>query len=304
MTPSPLRDALARFVFEHGGVRGAIVSLDATHADIMACHAYPAPLARVLAELLAASALLASSLKFDGSLIVQLQGHGPVRLLVVECDARLTMRATAQWTDEISVLAPDADLATLAGGGERGRLAITLDPKDGGPIYQGIVALEASSIATLIEHYLDTSEQIPSRMVIQRDDGHVRGLLLQRLPGSTSADDSLWTRAQEALDDVAPGELLRAADAAALLTTRFGTDDVRLFESQSTRFGCSCTRDRVANALRMVGQQEVEEILDEQGEVQVTCEFCNRCYAFTPDAARALFTPSAAADEAAGQMRH
>jgi molecular chaperone Hsp33 len=132
----------------------------------------------------------------------------------------------------------------------------------------------------------------------------VRGLLLQRLPGSTSADDSLWTRAQEALDDVAPGELLRAADAAALLTTRFGRDDVRLFESQSTRFGCSCTRDRVANALRMVGQQEVEEILDEQGEVQVTCEFCNRRYAFTPDAARALFTPSAAADEAAGQMRH
>src|SRR4051794_7316999 len=214
MTPSPLRDALARFVFEHGGVRGAIVSLDATHADIMACHAYPAPLARVLAELLAASALLASSLKFDGSLIVQLQGHGPVRLLVVECDARLTMRATAQWTDELHVLAPDADLVTLAGGAERGRLAITLDPKDGGPIYQGIVALEASSIATLIEHYLDTSEQIPSRMIIQRDAERVRGLLVQRLPGSTAEDDALWVRAEDALDALAPGDLLAPSDAA------------------------------------------------------------------------------------------
>src|SRR5206468_1453829 len=147
--------------------------------------------ARVLSELLAASALLASTLKFAGSLIVQLQGDGPVRLLVVECDASLNLRATAQWSDEIASLPDDASLADLAGGAARGRLAITLDPRNGEPLYQGIVALEGASIAALVEHYLETSEQIPSRLVLASNADRVRGLLLQRLPGASEQDEAL-----------------------------------------------------------------------------------------------------------------
>lgn len=297
-------DSLSRFVFEHGAVRGAVVSLDATRADIMACHPYPPPLARVLSELLAAAALLASSLKFHGSLIVQLQADGPLRLLVVECDAALTLRATAQWSPDIDDMPEDSDLAALAGGASRGRLAITLDPKDGGPIYQGIVALEATAITTLIEHYLETSEQIPSRIVLARDAGRVRGLLLQRLPGATDADNVLWQRASERADAIGAQALLAAADPAALLATHFGEDDIRLFKAHATCFACSCSQERVENALRLVGRDEVEDIVAEQGEVRVTCEFCNRAYEFSPADARALFPGLEGADAAVRVLRH
>src|SRR5438309_9559889 len=150
-------DNLTPFVLEHTAVRGAIVSLDAAYRDILACHPYPAALRRLLGETLAAVCLLANSLKFRGSLILQLHGAGALRLLVVECDASLSLRATAQWEGEVR---DDALLADLAGDMRASRLVLTLDPKDGGPLYQGVVALEGTSIAALLEHYLAKSEQI------------------------------------------------------------------------------------------------------------------------------------------------
>jgi molecular chaperone Hsp33 len=288
-------DALARFVFERSAVRGALVSLDDTCRDILGCHPYPPALKHVLAELLAAAALLASTLNFKGALIVQLQGDGPVRLLVVECDAALTLRATAQWGDAAIALPADASLAQQAGGPEHGRLVITLDPKDGGPVYQGIVALEATSIASLIEHYLTTSEQIDSRMVLAAEGNRVRGLLLQRLPGTATEEDATWSRAVAQIDVCAPGELLLAGPAEALLTARFPDVDIRLFSRRPARFACSCSEERVANALRLIGRTEVESILAEQGLIGVTCEFCNRSYTFIVDDARALFAGEHAA---------
>ncbi len=287
--PVRFADTLARFVLERSAVRGALVSLDDACRDILGCHPYPPALNRALAELLAAAALLASTIKFKGTLILQLQGDGPVRLLVVECDARLTLRATAQWGDAATVLPADASLAELAGGPAQGRLAITLDPKDGGPLYQGIVALEATSIATLIEHYLNTSEQIDSRMSLAAEGNRVRGLLLQRLPGAAPEDDGTWSRAIAQMDALVPRELLEAGGVEALLRTRFPDDDIRLFTPRPARFACSCSEERVANALRMIGRSEVESILAEQGLIGVTCEFCNRGYTFMADDARALF---------------
>jgi molecular chaperone Hsp33 len=285
----PLADTLSPFLFERAAVRGALISLDACCRDILACHPYPAALSRVLAELLAASALLASTLKFKGSLIVQLRGDGPVRLLVVECDAALTLRATAQWDGDLEGLAAGTDLATLAGGGDRARLAITLDPKDGGPLYQGIVGLEAASIATLIEHYLSTSEQIESRLVLATQGERVRGLLLQRLPGAGAADDATWERAAAAAVSLAPADLLAVSSAAELLTTAFPESDIRLFEPRPARFACGCSPERIGNALRMLGRAEVDDILAEQGLIGVTCEFCNRRYTLVAEEARALF---------------
>ena len=285
----PFSDALARFVFERSAVRGALVSLDDACRDILACHPYPPALKRVLAELLAAAALLASTLKFKGALIVQLQGDGPVRLLVVECDATLSLRATAQWKDTADALPVDASLVDLAGGPDHGRLAITLDPKDGGPIYQGIVALEAASIATLIEHYLVTSEQIDSRMTLAAEGTRVRGLLLQRLPGATAADDATWSHAAARIDSMSSAALLGSVGAEDFLRANFPDDDVRLFAARTARFACSCSAERVANALRLLGRAEVESILTEQGMIGVTCEFCNRSYTFVAEEARALF---------------
>ncbi len=146
MAPS-FADNLTRFVLEGAAVRGAVVSLDGAYRDILACHAYPAGLQRLLGETLAAVCLLANSLKFDGRLILQLHGAGILRLLVVECDASLCLRATAQWDGAVN---EDALLADLAGTSGASRMALTLDPKDGGPLYQGVVALQGGSVAALV----------------------------------------------------------------------------------------------------------------------------------------------------------
>jgi molecular chaperone Hsp33 len=292
---APLADSLRRFVFEHAAVRGAVVSLDASCREILDGHPYPPALRRVLAELLAAAALLASTLKFKGSLIVQLQGEGPVRLLVVECDADQNLRATAQWSAEADALPADTPLAALAGDPAKSRLAIMLDPKDSGPIYQGIVALEPASVATMIEHYLTASEQIDSRLALAAGGDGVRGLLVQRLPGASAEDDATWQRTAAVVEGLDPA-LLHAADAAdALLATHFPEDDLRLFAPRPARFHCSCSADRVTRALRMLGRTEVESILAEQGLIGVTCEFCNRQYTIVAEDARALFATADAA---------
>jgi len=298
------RDALIPFVFEHASVRGALVSLDATSRSVLGSHDYPPPLARSLAELLAASALLASSLKLDGSLIVQLSGDGPVRLLVVECDDTLHLRGTAQWDAErVAALPADASLADLAGGSAQGRLALTLDPRDAGALYQGIVSLDATSIAASIEHYLATSEQLPSRLWLRVDAGCVRGLLLQRLPGHEADGNATWARlGVEA--DAGVRTALEKPHFAQILQTIFAHDDLRVFDAQAVTFRCRCSVARVANALRIAGRDEIEAALAERGVIDVTCEFCNRRYSFTPAEARALVAGAdPASSEPTGVMR-
>jgi molecular chaperone Hsp33 len=284
-------DSLTPFVLERAAVRGAIVSLDAAYRDILACHPYPAGLQRLLGETLAAVCLLANSLKFQGSLILQLHGAGALRLLVVECDATLSLRATAQWEGEVR---DDARLADLAGdglqAGRGSRMVLTLDPRDGGPLYQGVVALEGGSVAALLEHYLDKSEQIQSRFWLRAAAGRACGLLLQRMPGSEDTDAATWRRASSAVD--AAPEAFGASDAHRLLETLFPDDDVRAFRSRSPRFGCSCSQQRVVAALRILGIAEVESILAERGSVAVDCEFCSRRYEFDSGEARALFAAS------------
>jgi molecular chaperone Hsp33 len=294
-------DALAPFVVENQPVRGALIRLDATSRAILGQHAYPPPLARALAELLAAGALLASTLKLDGSLVVQLSGDGPVRLLVVECNDAHEMRATAQWeAAQMTSLGEDASLAQLAGAQAQSRLTLTLDERSSGTLYQGIVALDGDSIAASIEHYLATSEQLQSRLWLDARGAAVRGLLLQRLPAAADAEDATWTRltrdADRALRATAsPGRVDDAAAApsqasfAAVLARAFPHDDVRLFAPRPVQFRCRCSAGRVANALRIAGRDEIEAALAERGIVEVTCEFCNRRYAFGAADARALF---------------
>ena len=296
MTHSPARDTIIRFVFEQAPVRGALVTLDAAARAILDCHPYPPALRRVLAELLAASALLSSTLKFSGSLIVQLQGSGPVRLLVVECNDALELRATAQWDAQRTMtFGPAATLAELAGGAAQGRLVITLDPKGNGTLYQGIVTLETASVAALIEHYLATSEQLASRLVLATDGSRAGGLLVQRLPGGDGqgepGQDAAWARAEERLTQIDPVTLLAPGTAETLLVEAFPHDDLRVFRPKQVSFRCSCSRERVERALRIAGKAEIESILAERDDVEVTCEFCNRTYAFAPAEARAVFAP-------------
>jgi molecular chaperone Hsp33 len=265
-------DTLQRFVFEQAPVRGEIVHLDATWRAVLDRHDYPPVLRDMLGELMAAAALLSATLKFSGSLIMQMQGTGPVKLLVVECNSDMTLRATATWEGEL--ISPR--LADLLGGG---RFAITIDPQQGGQSYQGIVDLEGDSVAEVLQNYMTRSEQLDTRLWLAADAGHAAGMLLQRLPSNAHDDDEAWNRAQILGGTVTRGELL-ALPAVEVVRRLYHEEDVRLFESSPVSFRCSCSRERVTDMLRMLGYDEVKSVVAEQGSVEVDCEFCNRHFGF------------------------
>lgn len=276
------RDALQRFVFERARVRGELVRLDRTWQDVMRRHAYPDVLREVLGELLAACALLAATVKFEGgALVLQVQGGGPVSLIVVECLSDLTLRATAKWEGDLDWLEGGATLRGLAAGG---RCALTIDPGQGLQAYQGIVPLEGATTAEVLQRYMQRSEQIETRFHLAADSRRAAGLLLQKLPGTggrdpEAEDADLWERASHLAATLSRDELL-TLPSDAILRRLFHHENLRLFESMSVRFGCRCSRERVGGVLRMLGREEILKVLEERGEVVVTCEFCAERYVF------------------------
>ena len=289
-----MADSLQRFIFEHAPIRGEMVQLAATWQAVTERHDYPAPLRQVLGELMAAGALLAATLKFEGTLILQLHGSGPVKLIVVECSSGHAMRATAKWDGDI----PEGNLRALLGSG---RFAISLVPESGQQSYQGVVDLNADSIAAALEHYMATSEQIATRIWLACDDQRSAGLLLQKLPERESADEDAWPRAEHLASTIKPGELL-GLEPQQVLHRLFHEEDLRVFEPRPVFFRCSCSRDRVVGMLRMLGRDEVRSVIAERGEVEVHCEFCNRRYAFDAVDSEAIFAADIAA--AAARTRH
>lgn len=287
-------DSLQRFIFEHAPIRGEMVQLAATWQAVTERHQYPAPLRKALGELMAAGALLAATLKFNGTLILQLHGSGPVKLIVVECTSDHAMRATAKWDGEI----PEGNLRTLLGSG---RFAISLVPESGQQSYQGVVDLDADSIAAALEHYMATSEQIATRIWLASDEQRSAGLLLQKLPERESADDDAWPRAEHLAATVKADELL-CLEPQQLLHRLFHEEDLRVFEPRPVYFRCSCSRDRVVGMLRMLGRDEVRSVIAERGEVEVHCEFCNRRYAFDAVDSEQIF--AAAVSAGTGDTRH
>src|SRR5262245_50815961 len=196
-----MTDSLQRFIFEGVPVRGEIVHLDATWRAVLERHDYPEPLRAVLGELMAAAALLSATLKFDGSLILQMQGSGAVKLIVVECTSEQTMRATAKWDGELG----GGSFRELVGDG---RFVITIAPNDGKQTYQGIVELAGDSVSQVLEHYMATSEQLETRLWLGSDGTRAAGMLLQRVPGADGGDSDAWTRAVTLGGTVTDRELL------------------------------------------------------------------------------------------------
>jgi molecular chaperone Hsp33 len=282
-----MSDSLQRFLFEGAPIRGELVHLDATWRAVLERHDYPAPLRAVLGELMAAAALLSATLKFDGSMILQIQASGAVKLIVVECTSEQTMRATAKWDGEL----PDGGLRALVGDG---RFVITIVPNDRTQTYQGIVALSGDTVAAVLEHYMATSEQLETRLWLAADETQAAGMLLQRVPAPGGAapqaqgDADAWPRALALSDTLRSGELL-TLPARELIRRLFHEEDVRVFEPRIVSFRCSCTRERVVDMLRMLGRSEVHAILSERGAVEVGCEFCNRRYRFDAVDAEQVF---------------
>lgn len=289
-----MADSLLRFLFDQAPVRGEIVSLDQTWQEVLQRHDYPPLLQALLGELMAAAALLSATLKFDGALIMQLQGSGALQLLVVECNADLGMRATAKWQGEIR----PQPLSDLLG---KGRFVITLDPQNGQTPYQGIVGLEGDSVAAILENYMLRSEQLETRFWLAANQQRATGLLLQKLPEG-HGDPDAWERAQMLAGTLTPPEQLEISPEE-LLHRLFHQEDLRLLGETTACFRCSCSRERVANMLKMLGEQEVNETLQEQGRVEVKCEFCNETYNFDQVDAAQLFAGSGNLSEP-GATRH
>ncbi len=279
-------DTLRRFVFEHAPIRGGIVHLDATWQAVLERHPYPPRVRALLGQFLAATALLAATVKFDGSLILQAQGEGETApLLVAEARPGGTLRGLAHWSGEDipaggleAVFGPDA------------RLVITIDPGAGMDRYQGIVALTGAGLAEALVDYFTRSEQLETRLWLAADEHTAAGMLLQRIPEAPMEDADAWNRALTLAATLSDGELLELP-ARRILQRLFHEEDVRLFEREPVAFRCTCTRERVENMLRGLGEAEVQDILAEQGRVEVSCEFCNQRYTFDAvDVARLFAT--------------
>ena len=290
------QDTLQRFVFESTPVRGNLVNLTQTLQQALNKQSLPMALRRALGELMAASALLSATLKMNGALVMQIQSKGALKLLVVECNSdagsTIKMRATAKWDGEI---AEDKNLFDLV---DQGQFMITLDPKEGGQAYQGIVPLEGGSISAVLENYMMRSEQIDTKIWLSCDGNSAAGMLIQKLPETMNQetqihDEDIWNRVGYLAGTVTDDELLNLPTET-LITRLFHEEDVRLFEPSITQFFCSCTRESVSNMLRMLGNEEIHSIIEEQGKIEVNCDFCNSHYAFDKiDAAQLMVTEAA-----------
>lgn len=283
-----LQDSLQRFVFEGAPIRGEIVRLDSTYRAVLDRRDYPPVVRELLGEFMAAAALLTATLKFDGRLSLQVQGNGPIGLLVVECTAAGAMRAIAQWQGEV----PAGSLRRMVGDG---RFAMTIDPEGSRERYQGIVAIEGETVADALEHYFAQSEQLDTRLWLAAGPDQAAGMLLQKLPQAGNEDPDIWARAVHLGSTLTRTELL-ALPVREILRRLYHEEDIRLFSRRPVSFRCSCSRERVEGVLRMLGRAEVDSILEEQGRIEVDCEFCGSRYAFDSVDAAALFAAPAPAD--------
>lgn len=285
MAEDKAADRIHRLSLGDGAVRAQIVSLGPSWREVVSRHALPAAVLAELGHLTVAGILLATALKFDGKLILQVHGDGPVRLVVVESDAQGSFRATAKLASDETV-EEHADFLSLVNRHGNGRFVVTLDPgaaSQNRQPYQGIVSLEGSGVAAMLESYLSRSEQVPSRIWLAADGNTASGLLLQKMPDdggeSASADPQAWERLCLLADTLTRNEMLSLAPEQ-LLHRLFWQEPQRHSDQRICRFACSCTRQKVAAMLRMLGQPEVTDIIAERGNVEVNCDFCNQRYEF------------------------
>ena len=310
---------LHKFLFDGLPVRGAIVRLTDAWTEILARRKAnsdegesPLPVRELLGEMAAAGVLMQANIKFNGALILQIFGDGPVKVAVTEVQHDLSVRATAKVVGDVDA---EARLPQLVNVGNKGRCAITLDPKErfpGQQPYQGVVPLygdrgeKLDKLSQVLEHYMLQSEQLDTTLVLAADDKVAAGLLIQRLPvsGEGNLAGSLVSKANE--DEIGVNEdynrisilasslkreELLELDVDTVLRRLFWEEKVLRFEPQTPRFACTCSRERVANMIRSLGRDEADGIVAERGEIEVGCDFCGKQYRFDAVDAVQIFAP-------------
>ena len=294
-------DTLYRFLFANAPVKGELVQLPHTWRTITHTakkRAYPAVVTEILGQMTAACTLLSANLKFDGSMIMQIHGDGPIQLLVVECRSDLTIRATAKVAENANIDAP-MDLQTLLNQNGNARFAITLDPNERQPgqqPYQGIVPLHGETIAEILMHYMSASEQLDTHIELAANSHSCAGVLLQKLPlhggvQSESQNLHVWDELCSIVKTVGAEELLNT-DADTLMHRLFWQYPLEHSTEQNVQFGCTCSPQKVTDMLKMLGEDEASDMLSEQNHVEVSCDFCGQAYELTAEQVRALFDPN------------
>lgn len=276
-------DIRTRFIFDDMPIRGMHIRLEKVWQHIVNQKHYPVAICRALGELLAAGSLLSANLKNEGTLIVQVQGQGRLKMLVVEATSENTVRATARW-DENAEIRDDESLTALLG--ENSVFVLTHQPKDADP-WQGVVPLEGDSIAQMLVNYMKRSEQLDTYITLAADDQAAGALLLQRLP-EEELDDAAWEHVTTLAQTLTPQELT-GLDAHHALYRLYHETPPRVFEPEAIEFACTCSRGKVSDMLLMLGGQEVGGVVAEQGSIQIDCDFCHSKYVFDETDVNALF---------------
>lgn len=269
------KDVLHRYLFDDMHVRGELVQLHNTYKDIVALHDYPQGVSELLGELVAATCLLTATLKFEGEIAVQLQGDGPIGYLAVNGNHNQKMRGIARQTEE----ANGSGLRELIG---KGTMVITIRPTHG-EAYQGVVALEKETLADCLAHYFEVSEQIPTKIWLFTNEStkQVAGSLIQLLPDGEDKEQQVADYEHLCqLTNTIKSEEVFSLEAEELLYRLYHQEKVRLFEPQNVEYQCSCSEEKCLNAIAQVQPTELKDILEEQGKVSMTCDYCRTTYDF------------------------
>lgn len=281
-------NVLNRYLFEDLSVRGELVQLDEAYQRIISGKDYPAALQKLLGELLVSTTLLTATLKFEGSITIQLQGDGPVSLAVINGDNEQKIRGVARWEGHI---ADDATLHDMMG---KGYMVITIEPKKG-ERYQGIVGLEGDNLEQVLEGYFERSEQLKTRIWIRTGEhegkAHAAGMLIQVVPDGTGSENDF--EHLEQLTNTVKNEELFTLPANELLYRLYNQEQVRLFEPQNVEFRCGCSRERSGAAIVTVDKNEIYDILASDGSVSLHCDYCGTTYSFDESDVNKLYEEAA-----------
>jgi molecular chaperone Hsp33 len=280
-------DQIQRFVFDGTDIRGAIVQLDRSFFELLGRHEYPAKVSHLLGEALAAACLMSTSLKFDGVLSLQARGSRGLRVLQAECAQSFHVRGIARYDAEALQAAEADGFGELLGDGV---LALTLEPAHGSH-YQGIVPLAGDTLAQCLASYFEQSEQLATQFWLFTQGERCAGLMLQQLPAQQVRDvderDEQWQHLLHLASTITDQELL-ALPVHTILQRLFHEETVRVFDPAAVQFRCGCSHDRILRALAMLPREEIQSMLDDDGEARANCEFCHASYLVTGDQLRAL----------------
>ena len=280
-----------RFLFEHLDIRGALVRLGDSWQQMQVDRNYQPTVAQLLGETAAVAALIGAQLKQPGRLTLQLRGNGPIQLLVMDCNEQLQMRGMAR-SNPVVLPAP---VPELLGADQGGQLMISLDLPDARHPWQSFVPMVGDSIAAIFEHYLEQSEQQPSRLFATASPRAAACLFLQKMPQAESHDTDGWQRITQLAATVKPAELLEL-DAEALLGRLFheemATHGIRVYDPLPVVYHCPEDWTKVRDMIRGLGRADAETILHEHGEILIRDDICNRSYRFSPEDVAELFAAS------------